>query len=942
MWQNFNKINLYIAACLLLLATMSLNARDFKKHPLTVIADESYAPYSSELKDKTPSGYLVDFWKLWSKVNQIPVKMTLGQFPGIIEDLKNKKYDLYAGLFENEERAKWALFSSPVHFVKSGFYTKSTSTLLNSKKFNQNHSVGVIKGSYQELYVKLNFPKLQIHLYDHGEDATQDLFAGKIDLIYPEIPHQDWLLGKMGLTGTLQLQKKYQIGNALRAVIPKWNASILKIINQGIKQIPVAKLQALEKKWFPNSHPFFNQIPKLKNSPFSRNQIDWLIEHKSILLGVDATSEPFEFLDKDKKFKGISSDYLKIINQKLKLNLTQHPNHKWSDLIKMIQLGHIDMLSAIVKTKQRAKYINFSKPYLTYPVVIATRKDKLFIQGLNDLRQHTVGIVRDYFIEEILEEKHPLLKLIPFNSVEEGIHAVNENKVDAFLGNIAVVTHILNKNNDNLVRITARIPYDLELSIGLRKGLEHMIPIINKVIDGITPEQKASISNRWLALNLDMGTSIQTFLLWISPVLLILALIIFYIYRANRQLYLEASERKKVEKSLVNARIIAEKANKSKDEFLANVSHEIRTPMNAIVGMSHLLSHTALNNNQREYLLTLKSSADSLLTLIDEILDISKIESGKMQLEHIPFSLIDIFKDIENQSTIKNFSKNVELIFNLAPEIPAEIIGDPLRLKQIILNLLSNAIKFTERGKIVISAKVLDVEIDEVTLQFCVEDTGIGLSQEQMSKIFQTYSQADSSTTRKFGGTGLGLSICENLCEMMNGKIWVESKLDVGSEFYFTALFSLRKPLQEKNDTIEHLKKSNNHLISTLAGKKILLVDDNEINLTIAFKILSKMGMKITSAKDGKQAIRAIKARKFDAVLMDIQMPEMDGYTATKEIRKLPKFKSLPIIAMSANVFPSDITKSLASGMNAHLCKPLNVDDLLQTLHKFIYAENHL
>lgn len=925
------------------MGTCYLQGRDFNKFPLKITSDINNAPYSFELPDKNPSGYLVDFWKLWSKYNNIKIEFVLDKFPDNVAKLKNEQYDMYAGLFENEPRSQWALFTSPVQFVKSGFYFKSDSSYLESSQLNTKLKVGVIKDSYQQTYLSLHYPKLKLVPFSFGENAIKKLLASEIDAIFTEIPHQQWLIGKLGLTGIIQLRAKDQIGNPLKGMLPKWNKALYEVINNGIKNIPIEEIQKIERRWFPDSPLFFNQLPSIKNSSFTMRQIDWLIEHKSITLGIDSKSAPFEFIDKDGKFAGISSDYLKLINNKLKLRITQSRNHNWSDLMEMIKLGNIDMLSAIVKTKERQKYIQFSKPYLSYPVVIASRKDKLFVQNLDDLNRKTVGFVKGYFIKELLERDHPLLKLIPFNSVQEGLKAVNDGNVDTFIANIAVITHVLNNSNYNLVSISVRTPYNLNLSIGVRKGLEPLIPMINKVIDGITPEQRSSISNRWLALNLKLGTSFETFLLWISPVLIILTIIILYIYRTNRRLYLEASERKKVEKSLVNARIAAEKANKSKDEFLANVSHEIRTPMNAIVGMAHLLSHTALNNNQREYLLTLKSSADSLLELIDEILDLSKIESGKMELEKIPFKLSKIFHDIENLTSAKTSSNKLSVHFEIQPEVPDQLIGDPLRLKQIITNLISNAIKFTEAGEIKLSVSLLETSNQTVRLEFSVMDTGIGMNEEQMNKIFKTYSQADSSTTRKFGGTGLGLSICKNLCEMMNGKIWVQSKLNKGSTFYFTALFGLKEEssLEEQIITTKPIN-SKSSLLHELAGRKILLVDDNEVNLTIAFKILSKMGMKITSAHNGEQAIKAVKARPFDAVLMDIQMPVMDGYSATKEIRKLPEFKDLPIIAMTANVFPSDVKESLAIGMNAHLSKPLVVDDLINTLHKLIITNNHL
>jgi polar amino acid transport system substrate-binding protein len=544
---------------------------------------------------------------------------------------------------------------------------------------------------------------------------------------------------------------------------------------------------------------------------------------------------------------------------------------------------------------------------------------------------------------------------------------------------------------------------------------------------------------------------------------------------ANRELEHDIQKLKESE----DARSHAEAASQIKDAFLANMSHELRTPMNAVIGLSHLCMQTDLSDKQQDYLHKIHSSAKALLGILNDILDVSKIEAGKMEMDSIPFDLEEVMGHLATIVGVKSQEKDVEFLLETAADVPSLLIGDPLRLGQVLINLAGNAVKFTDKGDVIIRVDLEQDKGDQVTLRFTVKDTGIGMSQKQIDNLFQPFTQADSSITRKFGGTGLGLTISKRLIEMMGGAIWVESTPETGSSFIFTACFEkakqqvnlnqselklfrdlrvlavddneiilqyiknyletfsidvvvvesgrealdvvrnanaegrpfgliildwkmpqmngielanklrgmtdllikpkillitgygqnelpqhevaqmvdgiLEKPFQQSKlfDAVANIfgwnvlstgkfrisrAKFNPVHVSQFYGARILLVEDDEINQQVAREMLENYGIKVSVAENGEEALAMLEQERFDGVLMDMQMPVMDGFSTTREIRKHPQYANLPIIALTANVMVSEQNAILAAGMNDHIGKPIEPDRLAATLAKWVHS----
>ncbi|MGB9437737.1 MAG: transporter substrate-binding domain-containing protein, partial [Desulfobacterales bacterium] len=1201
----------------------------------------------------------------------------------------------------------------------------------------EGRKIALVKGYASHEKIVKDFPKIEPFWYSKPLYALRSVSLGKTDGYIGSEGTSSYLMGKHTITN-LKVAAIFDdsLDGQRLAVRNDW-PELAQILDKALDTISESERLKILAKWI-HTEPGRVQPKKLV---LSEAEKAWLAENKNIRLGVDPTWPPFEFFDAARIYSGIGSGYVRLLNDKLNLNMTPVPDISWNEVLKKAGEGGIDVLPCVAKTPERAKFLRFTKPYLSFPLVIVTRQDSPFISGVLGYDDGKLAVVKGYATQEYLERDYPDRQFFLADSIDEALRAVSKGKLDAFVGNLASFTYATQKLGLTNLKVMATTPYRHELAFAVRKDWPQLVTILEKSLAAIPEQEKSGINNRWINVRFERqfdwilvfkivlpivligGIILATFIKWnrtlskevserklaqnalkesraaarglldatreslflLDSQATILAAnttaaqrfnkapaeiagMIFFdllpeALRESRKSYFDQvmqtgqpvdfeavrddfifqtrfypvkdksdalvgvalfaqditdqkhaeealresernmrivfensplgmihfsndgtilncndnfvqlmgssrakligfntvrqtknemlrsallaalsgkrseyegnytsvtgdkttplrivfnptepdkscseviaalediSERKRMEEELIEAKIAADEANKAKGDFLANMSHEIRTPMNAVIGMAHLALKTDLTSKQKDYLNKIQSSANSLLGIINDILDFSKIEAGKMAMEAVDFNLNDVLDNLANLITVKTQEKeDLEILFAVAGEVPRYLVGDPLRLGQILINLANNAVKFTESGEIVVSSELVKQDQDQVTLKMSVSDTGIGLTREQISRLFQSFTQADTSTTRKYGGTGLGLTISKRLVEMMGGHIWAESEFGQGTTFSFTAKFGrgaekeaegpvtpkdlkgmkvlvvddnatsrdifqemltsfafdvtlaasgeeglaefekagdkhpfelvvmdwklpgidgfeaarrikkhlqistapaiimvtaygreemmqlseaqgldgfLIKPVnpsvlfdmimqvfgqeQSKEPGIFYRPDQNRKALQALYGASVLLVEDNEINQQVAEEILSAAGFKVSIANNGLEAVNAVKENDYDAVLMDVQMPVMDGYTAAKEIRKWElglrnengknsdlkskirdpksKIKGVPIIAMTAHAMAGDHEKSLQAGMLDHVTKPIDPEHLFATLLKWI------
>ncbi len=660
--------------------------------------------------------------------------------------------------------------------------------------------------------------------------------------------------------------------------------------------------------------------------PLTKEERDWVNSlNRPLVAAPDPSYPPMEYFDDEGYFNGVIAEYIKIIRDRLKIPITVQRFPSWQYILNSVDSSKFDFISCIQKTPERDEYLIFTEPFVESQNVIIVRDEIKENLSFKDLIGKKVAVIHNYATYEYISKHHEGIYLIYVENVLQGLTDLSFYKFDAFITDLPSASYYINKEGIGNLRVAGFFNYNYKLSFGIPKNNPILARILQKGLNSITTNEKTEIYNSFVKIQYKQFYQEKSFWLGLAGLLAILILSIYLSYMWRKRA-----------KELRIARDQADAANRAKSEFLANMSHEIRTPMNAIIGFAELLQERVASDEDREFASIISENGKTLLKLINDVLDLSKIEAGKIVIANKPVKIAEIIHEIEGLFSLKLEQQNLDFKVNISDNVKPCYLIDEIRFRQILLNVIGNAIKYTYKGGISISVDAVDIP-NTVTQKIIVKikDTGIGISKEDQERIFAPFVQIINPNNEANIGTGLGLTITKRLVELLNGTILLESEPEKGSAF--TLIFNDTKPCSTNH--LEDKQEIENLLGTTFNEEQLVIVDDNQSSLLLLSSILKSHKLKVLCYTSGREALSKIESLSPALFIIDIKMPEMDGFELLSNLRKVEKFRHIPCWAISASVMKGDEQRIRNAGFDGFIPKPIDKILLLRELKQLLGKE---
>lgn len=996
--------------------------------------EEDWQPFSFVNQKGQHQGIARDFLDKISTITGLTFKPLLKDWFVLLKDMRENRLDLIPALLKTKKRQTFYAYSDPYIVNIPYFFTRIEDHFNHLEELN-GKTAAIPKGYIYYKTLQKHYPEIKFIRPDSMQEAVNAVLEHRADILIDSHTAMSYFLNQRGIANIRAF--KPLSANITRDVFmaaPKDKQILIDIINKAMQTITPADKQTIMQYWLGSS-----QKELMLHMELTESEKNWLTTHHNINYAGDPSWQPFEFFNQEGKYAGIVADYLKLFAKALDISWQIIPSNSWEQTVNKLKTGEVDIISEATLSPLNKEFL-FTQPYLTTPIVVVAKEQVQYVNGLSDLTDMQIGVVRDYGYVTQIKAKYPNLQFTPVSTVQDGLFAVSTGKIDVLLASLAAATYQMSEQGLNNIRVVGKTEFNSELAFAINPEFAPLVGILNKTINHLDAKDRQQILSNWgkahfvtkmdyrLVAQVIVAALLLVLIIWLwnrklskevalrkqsearlhllnERFNLAMQAVSFGVWelvypsekatpklsvdKNMRQIYglkedelsfnkwldcmFDASQKalnqaiiqaritgqkqelelqlkgqpkkiiysalqvgksseqlkivginwditplKESEQKLAEAKNLAEQANRAKSDFLANMSHEIRTPMNAILGFSELLDEQISEPRLKAFVKTIRDAGNNLLALINDILDLSKIEAGKFDIHKAPCNLTHLLNEVSQIFALRAQEKNLNLQVQIDPAIPASLNLDAVRVRQILLNLIGNAIKFTEQGSIEVCAQATNEDDirSKVDLLIEVRDSGIGIAKEEQGKVFQKFAQSSGQDVSKYGGTGLGLSISHRLAEMMGGVLSLASSSPAGSTFVLHL-----KAIDVASVVIEE-ESQDSRMTGDIefAPSQVLVVDDVAENLELVSLHFASTALTVYCAENGLKAVQMVQQQHFDLILMDIRMPVMDGYQAAEKIKALT---NTPIVALTASVMQNEFERIKRAHFDGYLRKPV-------------------
>ena len=748
---------------------------------IKIAVNKAWPPMNYVNAQGVPRGIGVAFLQALNSRLDGRLKIVPLSWMEMLEDIRKKRVDAVMDITPRPDREFFVHFTKPYCTVPHVIVARKDAPYYGDLAQLEGKTAGVERGFFLESVLKERYPDIEVTLFENTSDALDAVSKGRIDAYVGNRAVALYIM-EHELIANLVVHGKIEETASVNAIGVRRDWPELRdILQKALDSLDKNEESAI----FRTEINFYEEYRgRITLTPQEKA---WITAHPVLSLGYDADWPPIEYVNKEGRYAGMSSEFMKLFATITGIAFNPVAPGNWQAAMDGIKRGDIDILLTVAPTPQREKFLLFSTPYLRFPMVIVTDREAPYISDMKALNGKKVVVVGAHASHDILKERHPELDLVAAATVKEGLNAVKRRKAYAFIGSLATVSHMIAKEGMLTLKVAGEVPYKYDLAVGVHKDQPVLAGIMQKAVDAITAEDRNEIYQRWIAVTYEQQMNYALLVKIVLGALLCITAVLYW----NRRMAREIGLRKKAEGELMIAKDVAESANRVKSAFLAGMSHELRTPLNSIIGFTGIILNEIagpLNLEQKKQLKMVKGSAGHLLNLINDVLDISKIEAGELKLSCEEFNMRDVVAEVAASLAPIAGQKGLSFAVDIAPDV-GTMFSDERRLRQVLINLVNNAIKFTEKGSVHVTCARRG-SMMEIT----VRDSGIGIKEEDMDKLFHPFQQLDSGISRRYEGTGLGLSVSRHIIEMLGGAVHVESRFGEGSTFTFTV------PLEPRGD----------------------------------------------------------------------------------------------------------------------------------------------